>query len=1451
MKNFIPLKNLIFLSIFVFFLPLICYSQGAGNTLIFNTTDTNEYIEVPDSNFLDLTTELTIEAWIKSPGFSTNGGIVSKYWNYGSYPNMRAYDLLARGNHIEAAFSKDGTFNSGSYTWLVGTKTLSLNTWYHIAVVFKRGEYARLYINGILDVENTNPIQSIYTTNAPLRIGVDFNPSDTTRFFIGNIDEVRIWNVARSQEQIRSTMCKKLTGTETGLVAYWRLDETSGTVAYDLSGKGNNGTLTGMELPQDRVVSGASLGDQSTYVYGGSTLNLAHPDGDNLTVNITGGTADGIHIYGVGSSPNVTTPPAGWEELDPLRYWGVFIPSGTSPVYEIIYNYDGHPGIMYEDSLKLAKRDDNSSPSWTDTSATLNTTTNTLTATGQSGTEYILGSTVKQFCEDILLFANKDISKTKIVLNWSKACNFGGSYSIYRSTTAQGALRPPEYDKTTVETWEEAIPTENIVYYNILPSSNLLTLDWTGESADLCNGMPCDEDGFVSDGFSPLRGSNYIDDPYNDGISDLAISGDPAEFRVKLTCPTCSDLSDITFIDLLLDINDDGTFDALREVFPLTPMDGGDIKTGKRFNVILPSFLSVDLNGNVRWAKEDGAGILNYTFRASNGIVEASGPATGITNLTLWNNAEELIYELGFQVIIDGNCSYDTDWQEALTYFEEAESLLKPPSPYNQYILGQAKHPHYLSALMSSVIAKTSYTLRFYDTLFQSDPDKDLRDVMLDWIGFSNEQIDRINSIILNAPVPPDPTFWKIDFPRFCIFTEGGSKPFKTASIINSISGKLPFAINQSPVLNVSLKSLVEGKTNSDLRAPEPIYIFGDNSDQIAEWDTSDAYLLKAIFLSIRATATTYRIYENTSGRVVKVSDLDWIQTALEPEEDAREHLECDPEPCPPLNNLDDDSDGLIDDLGFAARVIEIFPGLGIYSPDGELNLEKVSQDTGSIIDCLREGMKAVLKEEDNQTGTGNSSDRADATLIYEHKYGIPPTFQDEWSYREGDGVSDGLPDLEYGTDDILPIGWCPDDEIQHSPPLDIQGGLGDDIEWWISQIIDFYNEYSGEVPIDEECYPQEWLYTTVVCDWGWSWQRAILPKTDPLHICFNFRDDVERFLEEYEINPEDLGPDFMDFLEFLECVEVRDFIENPEDIRNYLPFTCADAGLPPSNETENACEKAGKYTFNGFFGDWDEPIDPIVPDKFWTIEPFSVFTQDEYGINNNPACDMININTDKDCILLSWDDKNSNGEFDLFEPILMSDSSTQLRWIDLNNDGQWNGWTDKTHLKIPASYYQGPPLNLEEPDDPGKGLYNGLYLYFKDPTFGGRFPDLTNEDLNNFIGAAAGWAEGKLEFPFDNHNPQMSGPQIVSCTNPLANYCFQINATDPDGDTLHYKLIVPSLWADSHYPYVGNEVLIDGKDTGIYELKVPSGHWGLIMLVYDNVNNLNDIKGYYWEINK
>tara|TARA_B100000809_G_C15114570_1_gene521900 strand:+ start:869 stop:1264 length:396 start_codon:yes stop_codon:yes gene_type:complete len=97
-----------------------------------------------------------------------------------------------------------------------------------------------LYIDGSLQDNVDTDLSENLSSSQSLFIGTHlYNMSDG---FDGKIDEVRIWNVARTEAEIQATMNSSLTGKEEGLVGYWNFDD--GT-AKDLTANSNDGALKG------------------------------------------------------------------------------------------------------------------------------------------------------------------------------------------------------------------------------------------------------------------------------------------------------------------------------------------------------------------------------------------------------------------------------------------------------------------------------------------------------------------------------------------------------------------------------------------------------------------------------------------------------------------------------------------------------------------------------------------------------------------------------------------------------------------------------------------------------------------------------------------------------------------------------------------------------------------------------------------------------------------------------------------------------------------------------------------------------------------------------------------------------------------------------------------------------------------------------------------------------
>ena len=117
--------------------------------------------------------------------------------------------------------------------------------WTHIAGTIDRATGSlRIYVNGEQAAARDNigsAPSSAY--DQPLLLGGGFYQSSDSNLFAGALDEVRIWNAARSQAQIQATMDAALNGAEAGLVLYLKADEGSGETLGDLSGDGNPARL--------------------------------------------------------------------------------------------------------------------------------------------------------------------------------------------------------------------------------------------------------------------------------------------------------------------------------------------------------------------------------------------------------------------------------------------------------------------------------------------------------------------------------------------------------------------------------------------------------------------------------------------------------------------------------------------------------------------------------------------------------------------------------------------------------------------------------------------------------------------------------------------------------------------------------------------------------------------------------------------------------------------------------------------------------------------------------------------------------------------------------------------------------------------------------------------------------------------------------------------------------
>jgi len=429
--------------------PAASIEYASGKALDFDGVD--DYVDIGTGTDFE-SGNITVEVWAKSDATDGWHHLVTKRSCCQDSTDFQ-WSLQTDDNNDTYSF---GVNVGGHLYWGISDEKVSTH-WTHLAGTYD-GETVKIYVNGVLKGQDTSPsgdIRSIPSLEVLIgaRVGNDF--SGIEHPFDGKLDEVRIWDVALDQATIRDWMCRKVTSSHpqwSHLKGYWRFDESSGTSCDDYSQNSNIGTMINMDPATDRGCSGAAIGDASTHTYTttwtGVSVNLAHSDGDDITVSSVAGSPDGVQIYRVDEAPNVTTPPSGWDKLDPLRYWGVFVIGGSSPTYTVTYNYDGHPGIADESALRLARRSDGSATSWEDAGATLDTDANTLTKSGESGTEYILGTTSSDNSLPVEVISfTAEVSDGKVILRWVVGSRVDGEgFNVYRSLSEEGG-----YERLTSE----------------------------------------------------------------------------------------------------------------------------------------------------------------------------------------------------------------------------------------------------------------------------------------------------------------------------------------------------------------------------------------------------------------------------------------------------------------------------------------------------------------------------------------------------------------------------------------------------------------------------------------------------------------------------------------------------------------------------------------------------------------------------------------------------------------------------------------------------------------------------------------------------------------------------------------------------------------------------------------------------------------------------------------
>jgi hypothetical protein len=281
--------KLVLLGLFLFsFMPLVDAQNGL------NFDGINDYVQTNYSGIAGNSSR-TIEAWIKTTknslpaGQGGQGQSVIVDWGTLATSSRFTFCILFN-NAIRIEVQGNG---------LNGTIPVNDGNWHHVAAVYNSSasNTYSLYVDGVLDISGNLTVGTNTGTSVALRLGVRV---DDVNYFQGSMDEVRVWNYARTQAQIQANMNVEYCASASGLVAYHKFNQgvagqpnTSVNISND-GAQGNNGSLQNFTL--NGTSSNWIVGQALTTLPINISQTLAECTGYSITIGANTYATTGIYV---------------------------------------------------------------------------------------------------------------------------------------------------------------------------------------------------------------------------------------------------------------------------------------------------------------------------------------------------------------------------------------------------------------------------------------------------------------------------------------------------------------------------------------------------------------------------------------------------------------------------------------------------------------------------------------------------------------------------------------------------------------------------------------------------------------------------------------------------------------------------------------------------------------------------------------------------------------------------------------------------------------------------------------------------------------------------------------------------------------------------------------------------------------------------------------------------
>ncbi|MBW7889074.1 MAG: T9SS type A sorting domain-containing protein [Bacteroidetes bacterium] len=409
--------------------------ENDGSSYVMAFDGTNDYIS--QSSITQNNGPFTVEAWINCNGSnSPSAGILNR--SNQSEASKRVWKINMSDTTVRMDFWN--TFYQ--YKTVFGVTGVKDNRWHHIAGKYD-GTNIYFYIDGNLQGQLAMDGIPLNNSITPLILGNDDCCSG--RYFNGKIAELRLWKVARTQQEIRENMHKHINADDTRLIALFSFDSLGNATTYDSVSNTyasrvnfNNNSTSGY------VKSNPPFGIYGTFVPSAATETSTGAAGATVSATISS-SVDSVNTLGLYSFGSPTVFISDVQSIADKRsqiVWGVQKKGISEITADVVFDYSG-TGISPA-YAKLLNRSSAAS-SWTDvTSQSTNDAGHSkfiISGTSSSG-EYSIATSNNDPLPVELNGLTAAVQSNNVTLHWQTATEINNAgFDIEKRTGKNGAWK--------------------------------------------------------------------------------------------------------------------------------------------------------------------------------------------------------------------------------------------------------------------------------------------------------------------------------------------------------------------------------------------------------------------------------------------------------------------------------------------------------------------------------------------------------------------------------------------------------------------------------------------------------------------------------------------------------------------------------------------------------------------------------------------------------------------------------------------------------------------------------------------------------------------------------------------------------------------------------------------------------------------------------------------------